>query len=664
MEQYLKINRLLSSNSLIDIIHYTSQISVSSSQTSSGAVINAASSFYGAGARTYGFHAYDSALTSGIHFDSKLAVWFVSYEGVITKRHIGLEFVHTSRKSNERIDLLLVDPAGILSWATPVYTSITNSYNFSSWVSTVSGSDSNHGSSILFPKATLGAAHELIRSNWTPSGEHVLFIEGNFSVSTAVGSTLWNGNSLSGGGDELPGRLSHISYGSGGFIGLGKDDSYYVNTYGKDRGFLVSGLVVSSTYTIGGPVSPTNLALAPYISSGGLGYNVTVLDSIFSGFQWHLTVGASVDVSNLSGDALNWISVENSIFGDAFAYQGYAVKFGNLGYYNVKLLGAGGNQTGSAFRFAQARNISHTKVLWDRTSSPSFQGNTWRCNGGDNTSLHDISSRYSMYDCSFVNCSEPMEFDMFTGMTSDKHIRDMWITSNHYIMPSSLEYRQPIFFGFGDTFGIAASGLKFQNNIARLGVGGSFINITHCPTPTTGKYNKIVIDSNTVYSPSSTGFFSRSDLFLNVGGDQSNFENSALSITNNYLFTGETRSGSNPTGFMSEVQPSKILRSDYNVSRRSGAGSHTFYAGSSLTTWQSATGKDSNSSEGTSASHNMITVDWTGFNSAPNSGTGPQIDVGEPNGAYIYANGKVRSATPEAGALGWNETSDYPTPSF
>ena len=206
MEQYLRISRLMSFNNIIDVVNYTSQISTSSSQSSSGAFINAASSFYGAGARTYGFDAYSSTLTSGIHFDCKLAVWFVSYEGVITKRHIGLEFVHTSRKSNERIDLLLVDPAGVLSWATPVYTSITNSYNFSSWVSTVSGSDSNHGSSILFPKATLNAAHELIRGNWTPSGEHVLFIEGNFNVSTAGGITLWNGNSLSGGGVELPGR--------------------------------------------------------------------------------------------------------------------------------------------------------------------------------------------------------------------------------------------------------------------------------------------------------------------------------------------------------------------------------------------------------------------------------------------------------------------------
>lgn len=649
---------------MIDVIRYTSQISVPASQSSSGAVINAASSFYGAGARTYGFHAYDSALTSGIHFDSKLAVWFVSYDSVITKRHIGLEFVHTSRRSGERIDLLLIDPAGVLSWATPVYTSITNSYNFSAWVSNVSGSDSNNGSSVSTPKATLGAAHELIRNNWTPSGEHVLFIEGNFSVSTAGGSILWNGNSVSSGGSELPGRLSHISYGSGGYIGLGKDDSYYYNTLGKDRGFLVSGLYVSSQYTISGSVTTTNLALSPYISSGGLGYNLTVLDSVFSGFQWHLTLGASLDVSYLSGTALNWISVENSTLGDAYAYQGYASKFGNLGYYNVKLLGSGGNQTGSAFRFVQARNISHTKVLWDRSSSPSYQGNTWRCNGGDNTSEYDNCSRYSMYDCSFVNCIEPMEFDMFTGMTSDKHMQNMWITSNQFIMPSSQEYRHPIYFAFGDTFGIAASGIKFQNNIARMGVGGSFVNITHCPTPTTGKYNKIVIDSNTIYSPSSIGSFTRTDLVLNVGGDQSNFANSSLTITNNYLFTSETRSGSHPTCFMSEVQSSKILRSDYNVSRRAGAGSHTFYAGSSLATWQSATGKDANSSEGTSASHNMVNVDWTGFNSAPNSGTGPQIDVGEPNGAYIYANGKVRSATPEAGALGWSETSDYPTPTF
>lgn len=624
------------------------------------ATITSIAQGYDQGARTYCFHGRTSTVAAGALWTAAAAWWFISQAGVVTKRHHGLELVHTSTYNGERADFLLVDEDGTAEWATHATTTVGSTFDLTVYADADAGNDSNNGLTALTPKLTLtgaSGAFSVLRSlsNWVDGGEHRLILQGTFSL-TLTGDA-WNWNSQSnGGGSTLEGRL-HILQWEGqtaAEINITTDNSL---TFCQSwQALHVDGVDIIGPYTSGGgAVGASGIGIyAPNASTDG--YNVSVLNCEISGFEYGVVVeGTALPLTDMSTGCFDWLSIDNVVFGvqyntHTFVDRGRYIGFANCTYREI---GAG---AGADFRAAWLSYASFSSNTHDRSTS-SHKYNIWRLRGvpsGGGTwtttqfiSVHNVSVGGT--------AEEAFELEQATN-TGDAYYADIWFHGCSW--QSAAEFTCPMFKVEPTSgYSVDITRFRFTNNYGRADAPSPLVRIDVHSSTTTGKVHSVRLDQNTwVRAYSQLFFFTINHCFLVVAGDASNIDDDSIAVLSNYCYCPNTAANS-PRAFWSVTSASaKIGASDYNVFASAGTNTTTWSGSDSLATWQAATAFDDNSFQITSASHNMTSVTVGSFDPNPAadgtpSASLPQVRRGMPGLGYADAERYLRDASlPDAGS--------------
>lgn len=641
------------------------------------ATITSIAQTYNDGARSYCFHARTSTVGAGSLWTAKAAWWFVSQGGIVTKRHHGLELVHCSTYDGERIDLLIVDEAGTAEWATPVTTSVGSTFNFTAYADADSGNDSNDGLTISTPKLTLDGASgalSLFRGgNWSAGGEHRLFLQGTFSVSNPGSDLVWNANSAAdGSGSELAGRMHFVQWAgqTQAQISITTDDGFA--SIGDDQGLVIDGVHIVGSYTQGGSAVSAEGITASVGSTGNDGYNLTVLNCEFRGFDFGMTLSeGAVAISEMGNGSFDWVVLDNVTFGSCYSTHCYFEAVRYLGFSNVDWGILNGAGTGASLRFLQASYWSVTDCSIIRTGH-TWKGNVFRLTGGLGTDTWDRNQYGSVSGLTVRDTTECIEIEMPVD-SGGRYVSDVWF--HNLIWDAASTGLVGHMFTFTGSAGDSWDVIRFRatNCSGRGGESGIptyLLRISQHSSATTEKIRSIRIDQCTWYQEQSQGFFTRDAVLCSAGGHADNYVDDSMEFYSNYAFCADTDANSPRCLWIIPSASAKIGGSDYNVIASSGTNTTTWSDADSLATWQGATAFDDNSFEITSASHNLTTVTALSFNGEPAadgtpSASLPQVRRGYPAFGYADADRYLRDASlPDAGAHEYGSGTLLSDPSF
>lgn len=623
------------------------------------ATITSIAQGFDVGNRGYCFHGRTSTVAAGSLWTAAAAWWFVSLAGVVTKRHHGLELVHNSQVTGERVDFLLVDEDGTAEWATHATTTVATSYDFTCYKASAGngGSDANTGLTAGSPKLTFDGINAVLRANWVTDGEHLVVMVGDDSVTTPTGGYIWNHCTTAGGSTPLDGRVTWYSA-AGSTITITDLGSGAVSLTGLRHGFVSDGISVTGPYTVGGSASTASLINHTVSTTGGLGHNVTMLRGTWQGaLNIHVFPTTGVDESEMANGSFDWFIVENCTLDHGGAYLIQGGPFRYHGLYNVAFERTNGTSSGSKWRCNRTVYMSQTGCTFDATGD-SWQANAWRINGGPNTSAYDIAQYCSIHDCHLTGTTEGFESDV-PNSSDTLYLSDIWFHAcslDHATTGTSIS-----------VFGINNGGGTSSQDITRVritncwgrGTNGNhqFCRVDTNGSSTTEKIHSLWIDQCSFYQLQASGFFSRSTIFLNCSGNTANYDAGSITLLSNYAFCAEASGGgSDPMSFMALVSGTHIATSNYNVCACVASSGLTWETNSSLATWQGATVHDDNSFEIVSASHNMTNVTAGSFDPEPAadgtpSAALPQVRRGMPGLGYADADRYLRDATlPDAGS--------------
>ena len=617
------------------------------------ATITSIAQGFDVGARTYCFHARTSTVAAGSLWTAQSVWWFVSQAGVVTKRHHGLELIHTSTYNGEQIDLRIVDEDGTEEWATPVTTTVGSSYDFTAYVSS-SGNDSNDGESPGTPKLTVAAANTLIRSNWTPGGEYRIIMKGALTSSSPTGGAVWNGTDAAGGGTALSGRLHWVADGTASMTVTGGSA---VAFSGIDHGFHCDGVDLLGPYTMGGADPGTIYGISRGLSaSGGGGMNISARNCTIQGWGAAvITPTTSVAITEMANGAFDWWAFDGVTFGACYSTHIYSDQLRYVGFANCDWGALNGAGTGFGWRFQQTSYWSMTDCTMDRTDSPSWRANLFRLNGGFGTSTWDRTQYGSVHNLTLINTTEAIEIEMPTD-DGDRYVADVWFHAVSWDSATSpINHAFQITSTTGDSWDVTR--LRITNCAARSSrEGGYFLQIAQNGTGAGARIHSLRVDQCTFLQEDVQGFFTRDASLISATGAAANYDDDCFEILSNYVFSADTSANSPRCLFIIPSASAKVGASNYNVLASAGTNTTTWSDADSLATWQGATAFDDNSHEITSASHNLASVTALSFDPEPAadgtpSASLPQVRRGMPGLGYADADRYLRDASlPDCGS--------------
>ena len=635
------------------------------------ATITSIAQGFDVGARTYCFHARTSTVAAGSLWTAQSVWWFVSQAGVVTKRHHGLELIHTSTYNGEQIDLRIVDEDGTEEWATPVTTTVGSTYDFTAYVSS-SGNDSNDGLSSGAPKLTIAAALDVIRSNWVTDGEMLLSIASGstFTIGATTGNVVWNHCTTAGGSTDLDGRLTIRGIGTQATISLTATNVGLVSMSGLRHGLVLWNVNAQGPYTVGGAAHTADLITHIVPGTGGLGHNLAIIDCTIGGTRSAIIhPNSGISVAEVANGSFDWLSLENVTFTDVAEYGMFGDEMRYVGLYNVDFNASNGDSTGSMWRYGRIQYCSLTTVTWDKTGD-AWQANLWRLNGGITGSGQDISRYISLHDCHMVGVLEGFEIDQ-PNSTDDRYVSDVWFHNCSWDPATVVTTGAMVGVNNGGgSVGQDITRLRVTNCWGRCNTYNTFFTIQTNGSSTTPKIHSVMLDQNTWYQDEAQGFFTSSAVFLQCSGNTANYDSSSLTIVSNYAYCDTANGASSPASFMALVAASHVATSDYNVCCKTGSSNLTWNGADSLATWQGATVHDDNSFEVVSASHNLTNVTAGSFDAEPAadgtpSASLPQVRRGFPGWGFADADSYLRDGSlPDAGSHEYGSGTLMDDPSF
>lgn len=622
--------------------------------------------------RGYCFHGRTSTPASGSLWQVQTAVWFVSLAGVVTKRHVGLEFVHASRVDGERIDFLLVDAAGNIEWATPVTTTVPTGYDLEYWVNATSGSDGGPGSSGS-PFQTFTAVNAAIRANASPGDEVRVHWSGEtHTITSPTGGQVWRPYTTATGGTDLGIRVTWTNISGTAVISVNNGYGVVNMSGAHASGFVNDGVTFLGAYTTGG-ASVTGEAISWQAqTAGGEGPNVTLLDCEITGFHAVFTAASPLIAhSYVASGEFDWLICEGCTFGSTSAYHFNWDDGRYYGFYNCTFEDSKGDNTGSSMRFARQHYMSVTNCTFDRTANPSYGGNVIRINGGEATGAWDYGQYLSFNGNIGYGLSEGIEFDG-AGATSDNSVRGVWIEGNIFSMINGYFVS---FGGFaGTTHQMDVVEVRITNNAEFLSnTSANCMILISCASDNTSvnKVRSLMIGGNTMYQSIPQGAYSFSHIFLQAQGHVDNYVDGSIWMRSNYAHCAWTTGGGQYAlcWMYGVLTAAKFVASERNI-MSSAAASPTWRWTEliDLAAWRTASGNtlDMSSSQTGNITADMVDVTAAGFDPTPSAGTGPQVGAGLAGLFYSDAVRMLRDPfAPTAGSHEYDATPSFvPDPTF